>query len=130
MWPSNCYDESRCNASSVNNTKTGGHNRNLDSSVGEGIAALIEFYERYDEEKYHLDGAPLHDPCTVAYLLKPELFKFKNVNVEIETGGTFTRGTTVVDYWEVTDRIPNVQWAYEVDDEGFFDLLNQYLSKI
>ena len=104
--------------------------RNLDSSVGEGIAALIEFYERYDEEKYHLDGAPLHDPCTVAYLLKPELFKFKNVNVEIEPGGTFTRGTTVVDYWEVTDRIPNVQWAYEVDDEGFFDLLNQYLSKI
>jgi len=104
--------------------------RNLDSSIGEGIAALIEFYERYDEEKYHLDGAPLHDPCTVAYLLKPELFKFKNVNVEIETGGTFTRGTTVVDYWEVTDRIPNVQWAYEVDDEGFFDLLNQYLSKI
>ena len=104
--------------------------RNIDSSVGEGIAALIEFYERYDEEKYHLDGAPLHDPCTVAYLLKPELFKFKNVNVEIETGGTFTRGATVVDYWEVTDRIPNVQWAYEVDDEGFFDLLNQYLSKI
>jgi purine nucleosidase len=104
--------------------------RNLDSSVGEGIAALIEFYERYDEEKYHLDGAPLHDPCTVAYLLKPELFKLKNVNVEIETGGTFTRGTTVVDYWEVTDRIPNVQWAYEVDDEEFFDLLNQYLSKI
>ena len=104
--------------------------RNLDSSVGERIAALIEFYERYDEEKYHLDGAPLHDPCTVAYLLKPELFKFKNVNVEIETGGTFTRGTTVVDYWEVTDRIPNVQWAYEVNDEGFFDLLNQYLSKI
>ena len=104
--------------------------RNIDSSIGDGIAALIEFYERYDEEKYHLDGAPLHDPCTVAYLLKPELFKFKNVNVEIETGGTFTRGTTVVDYWEVTDRIPNVQWAYEVDDEGFFDLLNQYLSKI
>ena len=104
--------------------------RNIDSSIGDGIAALIEFYERYDEEKYHLDGAPLHDPCTVAYLLKPELFKFKNVNVEIETGGTFTRGATVVDYWEVTDRIPNVQWAYEVDDEGFFDLLYQYLSKI
>ena len=104
--------------------------RNIDSSIGERIAALIEFFERYDEEKYHLDGAPLHDPCTVAYLLKPELFKFKNVNVEIETGGIFTRGTTVVDYWEVTDRIPNVQWAYEVDDDEFFDLLNQYLSKI
>jgi len=104
--------------------------RNLDSSVGVQIASLIEFFERYDEEKYHLDGAPLHDPCTVAYLLKPELFKLKNVNVEIETGGSYTRGATVVDYWDVTDRKPNVQWAYHVDADGFFTLLNEYISKI
>ena len=104
--------------------------RNLDSYVSKQIASLIEFYERYDEEKYHLDGAPLHDPCTVAYLLKPELFKLKNVNVEIEIGGKYTRGATVVDYWKITDRTPNVQWAYHVDADGFFTLLNEYISKI
>ena len=104
--------------------------RNLDSSVGVQIASLIEFFERYDEEKYHLDGVPLHDPCTVAYLLKPELFKLKNVNVEIEIGGKYTRGATVVDYWKITDRTPNVQWAYHVDADGFFTLLNEYISKI
>lgn len=104
--------------------------RNLDSSVGEQIASLIEFYERYDEEKYHLDGAPLHDPCTIAYLLKPELFSFKDVNMEIETEGEYTRGATVVDFWDVTDRSPNIQWAYKVDDKAFFDLLNHYLQKM
>lgn len=104
--------------------------RNLDSTVGEPIASLIEFYERYDEEKYHLDGAPLHDPCTIAYLIKPDLFSLKEVNVEVETEGDFTRGATVVDYWDVTERTPNVQWAHSVDDEGFFTLLNMYLSKV
>lgn len=104
--------------------------RNLDSTVGEPIASLIEFYERYDEEKYHLDGAPLHDPCTIAYLIKPDLFSLKEVNVEVETEGDFTRGATVVDYWDVTERTPNVQWAHSVDDEGFFKLLNMYLSKV
>ncbi len=98
--------------------------RNLDSTVGEPIASLIEFYERYDEEKYHLDGAPLHDPCTIAYLIKPDLFSLKEVNVEVETGGKFTRGATVVDYWDVTGRLPNVQWAHTVDANGFFELLN------
>ena len=104
--------------------------RNLDSTLGKPIASLIEFYERYDEEKYHLDGAPLHDPCTIAYLIKPDLFSLKEVNVEVETGGKFTRGATVVDYWDVTGRLPNVQWAHTVDTNGFFELLNNYLSKI
>jgi len=104
--------------------------RNLDSTLGKPIASLIEFYERYDEEKYHLDGAPLHDPCTIAYLIKPDLFSLKEVNVEVETGGKFTRGATVVDYWDVTGRLPNVQWAHTVDANGFFELLNNYLSKI
>ena len=72
--------------------------RNLGSIVGQQIASLIEFFERYDEEKYHIDGAPLHDPCTVAFLLKPDLFSLKEVNVEVETSGKFTRGATVVDY--------------------------------
>jgi|ETN02SMinimDraft_4_1059925.scaffolds.fasta_scaffold10350_6 purine nucleosidase len=104
--------------------------RSLNSTVGEQIASLIEFYERYDEEKYHFDGAPLHDPCTVAYLLEPELFSLKEVNMEVETGGEFTRGATVVDFWDVTDRSPNVKWAYEIDDEAFFKLLNEYLMKL
>ncbi len=102
--------------------------RRIGSPVTNAIADLIEFYERYDEEKYHLDGAPLHDPCTIAYLLKPNLFKLKEVNVTVETTSDLTRGETVVDFWGVTPRIPNVKWAYAVDDTAFFNLLNQYLA--
>ncbi len=58
---------------------------------------MLEFFERFDEAKYGSEGGPLHDPCVIAYLLKPELFKGKHVNVAIETASELTRGMTVVD---------------------------------
>ena len=104
--------------------------RAIGTKTAKMMTDLIAFYERYDEEKYHTDGGPLHDPCTIAYLIKPELFKLKDINVVIETSGDITRGETVADFWNVTGRKPNVKWAYEVDDDGFFDLLNEQLKKI
>lgn len=41
--------------------------------VGEVVAAWTDFFERFDMEKYGSDGAPLHDPCTIAWLIQPEL---------------------------------------------------------
>ncbi|MGI9332196.1 MAG: nucleoside hydrolase [Gammaproteobacteria bacterium] len=93
------------------------------------VKAMLEFYNRHDSEKYGIDGGPLHDPCTVAYLLRPELFATKHVNVAIETGSALTLGATVVDYWGVTQRPPNVQWADKVDVDGFFELLNESLAR-
>ena len=104
--------------------------RAIGTKTAKMMTDLIVFYERYDEEKYHTDGGPLYDPCTIAYVLKPGLFKLKDINVTIETQGELTRGETVADFWNVTGRKPNVQWAYEVDDDGFFDLLNKQLKKI
>ena len=104
--------------------------RAIGTKTAKMMTDLIAFYERYDKEKYHTDGGPLHDPCTIAYLIKPELFKLKDINVVIETSGDITRGETVADFWNVTGREPNVKWAYEVDDDGFFDLLNEQLKKI
>ena len=48
---------------------------------------------------------PLHDPCVIAYLLKPDLFEGRHVNVSIETGSELTIGMTVVDYWGVTGKV-------------------------
>ena len=56
--------------------------RALGTKVGIATAEMLEFFERFDEEKYGTDGGPLHDPCVIAYLLKPELFKGRNCNVE------------------------------------------------
>ena len=89
---------------------------------------MMEFFNRFDSEKYGSEGAPLHDPCTIAYLLKPELFTGKMCNVEIETESPLTLGHTAVDFWAVTDRTPNANWLYRVDADGFFALLIERLK--
>jgi purine nucleosidase len=102
----------------------------LGTRVGRNVKAMLEFFVRYDTEKYGAEGGPLHDPCTVAYLLKPDLFRTKRVNIEVETASELTMGETAVDFWGVTDREPNAEWAYEVDADGFFDLLTERLERL
>ena len=102
--------------------------RALDTPVGTAVVGMMEFFNRFDSEKYGSDGAPLHDPCTIAYLLKPELFKGKMCNVEIETGSPLTRGHTAVDFWGVTDKTQNANWLYKLDADGFFALLVDRLN--
>ena len=100
----------------------------LRNPVAEATAGMISFFERYDMSKYSAPGAPLHDPCTVAWLIKPELFTGKDCNVAIETQSELTLGHTAVDFWHVTDRPRNVHWVYEVDSDGFYDLLTERLA--
>jgi len=102
--------------------------RGLNSPVGTAIVGMLEFFNRFDSEKYGSGGAPLHDPCTIAYVLKPELFKGKLCNVEVETGSPLTMGHTAVDFWGVTDRPRNANWLYQVDADGFFALLMERLG--
>lgn len=94
------------------------------------MAEMLEFFERFDIEKYGSDGGPLHDPTVIAYLLRPELFKGRDCNVEIETKSELTVGMTVVDWWQVTGRKHNAKVMREVDDQGFFDLLTERLARL
>ena len=89
---------------------------------------MLSFFDRFDTKKYKSQGAPLHDPCTVAWLLRPELFTGKDCNVSVETQSELTLGHTAVDFWHVTDRPVNVHWVYDVDADGFYDLLIERLA--
>jgi purine nucleosidase len=104
--------------------------RAMKTPVGDATAALLDFFERFDEQKYGTDGGPLHDPCVIAYLLKPELFKGRLCNVTIETASELTMGMTVVDWWGVTDRKANATVMREIDDEGFFELLTERIGRL
>ena len=90
----------------------------------------LEFFERFDEEKYGSDGGPLHDPTVVAYLLKPELFSGRHCNVEIELQSELTVGMTVVDWWRVSGREPNATFMRNVDADGFFALLTERFARL
>jgi len=104
--------------------------RALGTPVGLAVAQMTDFFERFDKEKYGSEGAPLHDPCVTAYLIRPELFQGRHVNVEIETGSELTRGMTVVDWWGVTDRAPNATFMGNLDADGFFALLTERLARL
>ncbi len=90
---------------------------------GRVVAGMLEFFEHYDMERYATDGAPLHDPCVIAYLLEPDLFGGRACSVVIETTSELTMGMTVVDWWGATNRPPNCLVINEVDDDGYFSLL-------
>ena len=91
---------------------------------------MLELYDRHDMEKYGSPGGPLHDPCTIAYLIEPDLFEGRQVNVTIDLGSELTIGHTAVDYWRVTDRPKNVNWIAVVDADGFYRLLTERLARI
>lgn len=104
--------------------------RKIGTPVGIAVAQMTDFFERFDKEKYGSDGAPLHDPCVTAYLINPDLFTGRHINVEIEVKSELTRGMTVADWWSVTDRAPNAVFMGAVDDDGFFDLLTERLARL
>ena len=101
----------------------------IGNSVSTATANMLKFFARYDSEKYGVDGAPLHDPCTIAWLLNQNLFIGKECNVRIETESSLTLGHTSVDFWGVEGNIPNAIWMQDVDDDGFYDLLINRLRR-
>jgi purine nucleosidase len=103
--------------------------RALGNPVADAVAGMLGFFERHDSKKYGAEGAPLHDPCTIAWLLQPELFERKSCNLSVETNSALTMGHTAVDFWRVTDRPHNVNWTYAVDADGFYELLTSRLTR-
>jgi purine nucleosidase len=104
--------------------------RAMPTRAGAATAEMLNFFERYDVHKYGFDGGPLHDPCVIAWLLRPDLFTGKEVNVAIECESELTMGATVVDWWKVSKRAPNATVIRSVDADGFFDLLIERIGKL
>ncbi|MCE8532026.1 nucleoside hydrolase [Ruegeria pomeroyi] len=104
--------------------------RALGTPAGIAVAQMTDFFERFDKEKYGSEGAPLHDPCVTAYLLNPDLFSGRHVNVTVETTSDLTLGMTVADWWRVTERAPNALFIGDIDADGFFTLLTDRLARL
>jgi purine nucleosidase len=104
--------------------------RTMKNKTGPATAQLLDFFERFDEQKYGTDGGPLHDPCVIAWLLHPELFTSRDVNVSIECESELTMGMTVIDWWRVSDRKANATVCRNINADKFFDLLTTRLATL
>jgi purine nucleosidase len=104
--------------------------RSLGTRVGSVVAGWLDFFERFDVQKYGSEGGPLHDPCVIAYLLNPHLFTGRLCNVEVERTSSLTRGMTVADWWGVTSRPRNATWIRQIDAQGYFALLTERIGRL
>jgi purine nucleosidase len=104
--------------------------RRLRTPVSRAVAGLLEFYNVYDQTRRGRVGAPLHDPCVIAYLLRPALFAGRACHVAIETKGEHTLGRTVVDWSGRTGKAPNALVISEIDADRFFILLTERVARL
>ena len=104
--------------------------RSKNNRVCDTVVGWTDFFERFDSDKYGTEGAPLHDPCVIAYLIAPELFTGRHINVQIEVQSELTRGMTVADWWGVTDHPPNALFLGDIDATGYFNLITARVAQL
>ncbi len=99
----------------------------IGSGPANATAAMMRFSQRVEREIVGWNAPPVHDPCTVAWLLKPELFELAACRVEVETGSDLTRGHTAVEFRVEADKARH-RWATKADGQGVFDLITERLA--
>jgi purine nucleosidase len=104
--------------------------RALTNRCGPAVAKLLTDFEKARASRFGERRMALHDPCVIAYLLQPTLFRGRDVNVAVETQSALTSGMTVVDWWGVTGRPINAKFLTEADSDGVHDLLTQRLARL
>lgn len=91
------------------------------------VANLLDFAVE-TEAKFVEGGAPpLHDPCTIAYILRPDLFITRPCRLEVETTSPLTLGHTAVEF-RVDPAKAACQWATKANADGVFALLTERLG--
>jgi purine nucleosidase len=104
--------------------------RSIGTPVAEAFYHLLKFNKIFDQAKYGWPGGPLHDATVIAYLIAPELFSGRTVNVSVECASPLTLGMTVVDWWSVTKKPRNVQFLRTIDADGYFNLVIERLARL
>lgn len=90
-----------------------------ETTVASAAVGMLRFYERYDVDKYDIPGAPLHDPCVIAYLVDPTIFEGHAAHVAVDYVDADAMGNT----YEIAQSEPNAMVMTRVDADRFFDLV-------
>lgn len=101
------------------------------SKVGNKASALFTDVMRYFCMKQKMvfgwDGGPLHDPCTMAYLIDPTCFQVEQMHVDIDISGSVSHGRTNCDTFHLTDKVKNAGVAIDVNADRFWDIIEACL---
>jgi purine nucleosidase len=103
--------------------------RAIGNARSDAAAELLSFTRAAFGRVNGEPDSPLHDPTTIAWLLRPELFELRPCRLEIETGSELTRGHTAVEFRLDDGAAAHVQWTTRVDADRFHGLLCELLSR-
>ena len=101
--------------------------RAIGNPAANSVAGMLDFYGAQYIETFG-EGAPLHDPCVIAYILQPELFSGQDMRVDIEMDSPLTAGSTVCDLHDRSGRPANAHVVEKIDSARFFDLVQERLA--
>ena len=100
----------------------------IGTATADTAASMMRFSQRIEREIVGWDAPPVHDPCPVAWLLRPELFTLEPCRIRVETQSELTRGHTAVEFREaVAGRLPH-RWATKADADGVFALIGRAVA--
>ncbi|MFA6664792.1 MAG: nucleoside hydrolase [Lachnospiraceae bacterium] len=92
------------------------------------VAQLLDFFLKFHEE-IGFAGAPMHDPCVIAYLIDPSIFKMVPYYLQVETRGNITTGMILADKRLNNKKpSPNAKVAMEIDRDRFIALLKSLMK--
>ncbi len=103
------------------------------ATSGDAAAAtadLLDFSARIERAAVGRAGAPMHDPCPIAWLIRPELFELRPARIAVETTSPLTLGATAVEFRLGQGEAPSTRWAVAADAQRVFDLLATSLERL
>ena len=86
---------------------------------------MMTFFNKTQKEIYGWEGAPLHDPTCIAYLIDPTCVETKPMFTEIELRSEKCYGRTICDYFGITGEKPNTLVGIKLDQDKFWDIVEQ-----
>ena len=87
---------------------------------------MMEHVNAIYGEIYGAEGAALHDPCVILYLLRPDLFEAEPVRVAVLTEGEM-RGHSSVTRGSAD---ANALWVTGIDAQAAFDFLLERIARL
>lgn len=96
--------------------------------AGAALYNLFSTFDRSDEKRFGRPGGPIHDATTIAWLIRPDLFKSQEAFIGVQVSG-LTMGYTYADFYKKMDRPANATVVTDVDETGFIELLIERIAR-
>ena len=101
--------------------------RRADTVAAKTTALLLDFANEIEFAMTGLEGTPLHDPCTIVWLLQPDLFETRPCAITVETSSPVTLGATSVNFRLKDPAASTCHWVMRSDADAVFQLLTERL---